>query len=172
MRRVEAVVQTGPVETPYVRVGRGAPVLLLVTEDGSAAVSPLLEALAPEFRLLLPALGRDIRAVADTGQAAFCHWLRDFMDALGIDRFALIAAARFAPGIAAFMGSDPDRVVALLLLTASGAPLRAVTPLPADAAQVRELCLDADGSLPAAALTDVIEFLQPVPPAAPPAPAD
>jgi pimeloyl-ACP methyl ester carboxylesterase len=117
MQRVEAVVQTGPTETRYVRAGKGAPVLLLLDGGAVAAVaSQLLETLVSEFRLLLPALDVHGGDFADAGQGSFSMWLRNFMDGLGIDRFAVIATTACADALAAFATTDPDRVRGVVIL--------------------------------------------------------
>jgi pimeloyl-ACP methyl ester carboxylesterase len=122
MQRVEAVVQTGLTETRYVRAGRGAPVLLLFDDGAVAAVaSQLLETLVSEFRLLLPALNGNGSDFADAGQGSFSTWLRNFMDGLGIDRFAVIATTSYTDAIAAFATTDPDRIRGVVVL-ATGNP--------------------------------------------------
>lgn len=157
MRRVEAVVQTGPVETKYVRAGKGAPVLLLLDERAvTAVVSQLLEALTAEFRLLLPAIDGDLVLNAPDGHAAFCSWLRDFMDGLGVDRFALIATAHYSAAVAAFMSTDPERIDRVVLLGAGGAPVMLA------AGDRRELRLDLDGVGAVDAVPALVEFLRPV----------
>jgi pimeloyl-ACP methyl ester carboxylesterase len=129
MQRVEAVVQTGPTETRYLRAGQGAPVLLLFDGGAVAAVaSQLLETLVSEFRLLLPALTGNGIDVADAGQGSFSTWLRNFMDGLGVDRFAVITTISYAEAIAAFATTDPDRIRGVVVL-ATGSP--EVADLPA-----------------------------------------
>jgi pimeloyl-ACP methyl ester carboxylesterase len=129
MQRVEAVVQTGPTETRYVRAGKGAPVLLLFDDGAVAAVvSQLLETLASEFRVLLPALTGRGTDFADAGQGSFSTWLRNFMDGLGVDRFAVITTTSYAEATAVFATTDPDRIRGVVIL-ASGNPV--VTDLPA-----------------------------------------
>jgi pimeloyl-ACP methyl ester carboxylesterase len=122
MQRVEAVVQTGPTETRYLRAGKGAPVLLLFHGGAVAAVaSQLLETLVSEFRLLLPALTGNGSDVADAGQESFSAWLRNFMDGLGVDRFAVITTISYAEAIAAFATTDPDRIRGGVLLATGSA---------------------------------------------------
>jgi pimeloyl-ACP methyl ester carboxylesterase len=151
MQRVEAVVQTGPVETRYSRAGRGAPVLLLLDESAvNAAVSQLLETLVSEFRLLLPALDGAVHT-ADAEQPGFPEWLRDFMDGLGIDRFAVIATDRYARSLTSFMASDPDRIRHLVLL-GSGAS--------SAAPDAHHAGTSADGTLPPDALAALLQFLR------------
>jgi pimeloyl-ACP methyl ester carboxylesterase len=167
MQRVEAVVQTGPVETRYVRAGRGAPVLLLFNDDAAgAAASQLLEAMVSEYRLVLPALDGHGCASSRAGRDSFCAWLRDFMDGLGIDRFAVIAASVYAGAIAAFTATDPDRIEAVIVLGTSSPVLAART-----AVHVR---VDASGLLSPAELSRVVNHLRAVsaPPGVVPAEMD
>jgi pimeloyl-ACP methyl ester carboxylesterase len=130
MQRVEAVVQTGPTETRYLRAGKGAPVLLLFDDGVVAAVaSQLLETLVSEFRLLLPALTGHGTDFADAGQGSFSTWLRNFMDGLGIDRFAVISTISYADAIADFATTDPDRIRGVVVL-ATGSPVVVDLPAP------------------------------------------
>jgi pimeloyl-ACP methyl ester carboxylesterase len=157
MQRVEAVVQTGPTETRYVRAGKGAPVLLLFDDGAIAAVaSQLLETLVSEFRLLLPALTGHGTDLAEAGQGSFSTWLRNFMDGLGIDLFAVITTTSYADAIAAFATTDPDRIRGVVVL-ATGSPEAADLP-----ASRWHLCMVCSGVLPAPELSRLLVHLRSV----------
>ena len=101
---VRACVVAGDVDTPYYRVGRGEPVLMLVGDTATLSA-------------LLAGLPRDLRALAPnhhTGE--FGLWLSGFLDALGIQRVAVVADASFALPTVAFARAEPDRVARLVIV--------------------------------------------------------
>ena len=107
LKTVEAVVQTGAMETPYIRGGHGKPLLLLkscglidLIED------PLFAALAAEFRVI---------AVDCT--ATSTDWrLGELIEGLGLERPRIVVEAGFHSMLVeiAAAGTDlVDRVVVL-----------------------------------------------------------
>ncbi len=95
--------------TRYHRRGAGRPVLLL----GGAEYWPALDdALAARCRTLSPDLP-DAPALGPTELAA---WLREFLDSLGVEGAAVVAAEAHGAAAVAFADADPERVERLLLL--------------------------------------------------------
>ena len=59
----------------------------------------------------------------------YAHWVGHFLDAVGVDRVALVAGHSFGGGVAtAFVHDQSDRVSALLLVNAIGSPTWALFP--------------------------------------------
>ncbi len=95
--------------TRYHRRGAGRPVLLL----GGAEYWPALDdALAARCRTLSP----DLPGAPALGPAELAAWLRDFLDGLGVEGAAVVAAEAHGAAAVAFADADPDRVERLLLL--------------------------------------------------------
>ncbi len=149
-----AVLTAGGVETAYVRVGAGAPVVLLRAGTDDGAPSPLALALADRFRVLAPV---PPATLATNDGDAFAVWLRDVLDGLGVDGATIVAEGAMAPPALAFALADPLRVrrIALVIDDAGltvPAPARvaafdAATPWPG---VLRFLGADAgDGATPA-----------------------
>lgn len=87
-----AEVRVGDVVTRYRRSGSGRPVVLLdAPRDVESAAADLTELLSRRFRVLVPDL--------PDGQVDLAAWLRDFLEALGLERAAVVVADRV--GIAA-----------------------------------------------------------------------
>jgi hypothetical protein len=97
---VEAIVQTGSVETAYRRAGRGRPILLLV--DGTAAERDrLFSKLAGTSLVVEPILPRP--------PAEWAVWLRGVVDGLGLDHPDLVVTDGWVAAAEAFVRADPDR---------------------------------------------------------------
>jgi hypothetical protein len=111
---IEAVVQTGTLETSYRRAGAGSAVLLLIGPTEAEASDWLFGQLAGRFRIIAPVLptGLDGRAGANT--AGDGHelegWLRGLIDGLGLERPAMVAGVACGASLLRFMALDPDRV--------------------------------------------------------------
>lgn len=114
--------------TRYHRRGAGRPVLLLVVDPPAdpgrddvavpaaraVAWPALADALAARFRTIEP-------EPPAPGASTFAAWLRDFLDGLGVDAAALVAAGRLGEAVLAFADSDAERVARVLLLDEAGA---------------------------------------------------
>jgi hypothetical protein len=107
-RLVEAVVQTGTVETPYRRAGSGVTVLLL-TGGGwgaGAADGALFRVLAERHRVIEPGpcpTGR-------VGSAEWASWLRNLLDGLGLELPRVVADPSSLVALEAFDRLHPGRL--------------------------------------------------------------
>lgn len=97
---VRASVCAGGVETDYVRVGRGVPVLLLAAPDD------------PDRDTLLRSLGAQARVIAPRIPAGvdFASWLRDFLDGVGVLPVRIVATGALVTPALEFAAADPSRV--------------------------------------------------------------
>lgn len=94
---IAATVQAGAVETPYLRAGRGTPVILLTNQSAAALVNdPVLEVLVSNFRVIVPTL-------PDAGNRTEA-WLQGLIDGLGCSEVRVIIDAH---------GFDEDEISAL-----------------------------------------------------------
>lgn len=94
---IEAIVHAGAVETPYLRAGQGAPVILLTHLPATAlATDPVVEVLVRSFRLIIPSLPEP--------EALTAVWLRGLIDGLGCNGVRVIIDAQ---------GFDEDEINAL-----------------------------------------------------------
>ncbi|HEX2165182.1 MAG TPA: hypothetical protein VHM02_14655 [Thermoanaerobaculia bacterium] len=114
---IRAVVHAAGVATPYLRTGRGAPVVLVAGQEWTRLLLPLLaggrSVLAPE----VPALPTS--ATDPSGRVAFCRWLRAVFEGLGLERPALVAAGGAVTAALAFALLEEDRLERLVLLAAA-----------------------------------------------------
>lgn len=117
-------VSAGGVDTEYVRLGRGAPVLLLAAAEGEEPPA-LLAPLAARFRVIAPTTA-DSHAVSDE---RFSTWLRDFLDGLGVSAAGVVAEAGLGAAAFRFAAAEPARVLALALLGAAAPELAAAVPV-------------------------------------------
>jgi pimeloyl-ACP methyl ester carboxylesterase len=121
---IEAVVQTGPVETSYRRAGAGPPVLLLVETAEAEAGDWLFDQLAGRFRTIAPTLPVRLDGAGmdpTTDRVELEGWLRGLIDGLGLERPAVVAGAARGTSLLRFLALDPERVarVALVQLLAT-----------------------------------------------------
>jgi hypothetical protein len=114
---IEAVVQTGLVETSYRRAGVGEPVLILAGRTEREAGDWLFGQLAERFRTIAPVL---------PGEGELEAWLRGLIDGLGLDRPAVVAATALGAGLLRFMALDPGRAGRIALF--NSLPLDGVGP--------------------------------------------
>lgn len=113
---VHAVVRAGEVETSYLRVGRGAPVLVLDERGGDQLTSPLATADA-RWAIILPDR-TTIAALAAPGHGIgtpFAHWLDGFLQGLGIEEVLVVAPAYLAGELRAFAAEWRGRLRGVLL---------------------------------------------------------
>lgn len=109
---VQAVLQTGAIETAYHRAGAGAPVILLFADALDDPVAARLFAtLSEHFRVIAPLIPAGV---------AFAPWLRDLIDGLGLDRPGLISEESLASSSLQFTLGDPDRVAGFVAVRRHG----------------------------------------------------
>lgn len=104
---VEAVLQTGTIETRYLRAGAGAPMLLLFQGALTDALgAALFTQLATRYRVVAP------RVPVGVGGAGmpFVKWLRELVDGLGLVQPTAIADESLAGALLGFSLVDPGRV--------------------------------------------------------------
>lgn len=127
---VRASVSAGGVDTAYLRVGAGRPILLvtLVTLDAAlaAGLEALAGSLAPYGRVIVPLAPAPPDA---PGRAA---WLGDFLDGVGVTALRLVVVGgseELATGVARSVGvADPDLLwLAIDALPDAAAVLRFIT---------------------------------------------
>ena len=166
---VSAFVVASTVDTPYRAAGRGAPVVVLAL---SAATQAALLAHTPRnLRVLVPALTGAEPHLATA--SSFAEWLINFVDALGIARFALIADAALAAHVIGFTTQCPERVHELALLKEEQAAENSFASVPIERyASGRELVMSWPPGLrePAAHVAELLAQLFPVPEATTPPP--
>lgn len=96
-----AEVRVGDLTTRYRRCGSGRPVVVLQpADDDDTAPSRLAELLSDHCRVIVPELPAGV-----TDAAA---WLRDFLDALGIERATVVVPEQLGITALALGGPTPD----------------------------------------------------------------
>lgn len=95
---IEAVVQVGEQETPYLRCGRGAPVVVLATS--TAERERLVRLVGTRFRVVAP---------QPPGTTDLSAWLREVIEGLGLEDPILVTAAEWTHEVAGeVVRSDGD----------------------------------------------------------------
>ncbi len=121
---VERQVKLGEITTRYLTAGEGAPLVLLHGVGDSAATwSRVLPALARSHRVYAPSFpgfGYSDKPRADYSPTFFAKFALDFLDALGIDRTALVGNSLGGLVAMRLALSNPARFTALGLVDSSG----------------------------------------------------
>jgi len=120
MTPAQAWAHCGTREIAYTREGNGATLVLLTTASLAELIGGPADELARSFRLIRPEL--EGLAVDQPAVCATC--LRDFMDALGIERAVVIADPQHANAAQRLAELEPERVPRVIVV---GAPLSAVS---------------------------------------------
>lgn len=104
---VEAVLQTGTIETRYLRAGTGTPILLLFqsTREGSLGAG-LFTQLAARYRVVAPRVPDGVGCAG----MPLARWLRELIDGLGLVQPTAIADESLAGALLGFALVDPGRV--------------------------------------------------------------
>jgi hypothetical protein len=149
---VDAVVQTGAVETRYRRVGHGPQVLVLATAPEPEWMTRAIEPLSQRFRLFVPEAPAWVaEAPWPAGSSAASDWLRGLIDGLGLDRPGVVASSEMTGMLTRFVHTDADRLDRVAVIhrapvpSASGEPGMQLFPAP-----------DGEG-----ALGELVAFLSP-----------
>ncbi len=116
-------VNAGGLRTFYLESGEGTPVILLHGLGATnASMLPTLGALAGDYRILAPdnpGFGESDKPVRAYHPVFFARWVRDFMDALGIERAILIGNSMGGRIALETALRFPDRVDRLVLFAPS-----------------------------------------------------
>jgi pimeloyl-ACP methyl ester carboxylesterase len=128
------MVRAGAVDTFYLEAGSGPPVVLLHGLGATnASMLPPRWDLARDHRVLapdLPGFGGSSKPIRSYDFPFFAEWLRDFLDAVGIDKAVLVGNS-LGGRVALEAGlSLPDRVDRMVLLCPSPAFLRGRQAVP------------------------------------------
>jgi hypothetical protein len=99
-RVVDAVVQSGGVETPYRRGGSGPAVLLLTRRSGE---------IRDRVFARLAGTNRVIEPLSLPPVSRWPDWLRGVVDGLGLDRPDLVVDPELESGVLELLRGDPDR---------------------------------------------------------------
>jgi hypothetical protein len=129
---VEALLQTGPVVTAYLRAGRGPALMLLRDPSRHGASDPLLRLLAGTFKVTAPDLGFRARS-AGKPEGPFLSsrsWLQAFMEGVGLERPAVVADAHLEAGLIHLLTTDARRVGRVALLVGASEAAAGFPPLP------------------------------------------
>jgi len=118
-----AALSVGEVETTYRRAGCGAPVVLLgLRPDTEKSIVERLTRPESSRRALVPD-GTTLTALAtrpSPDESAFARWLSGFLQGLGLDRPAVIAAAAFQDELARYEALHPDWLGVVLIVDDGG----------------------------------------------------
>lgn len=115
-RPVAAVVQTGECECPYVRVGSGERVLLLLPTLRDAWLDgPIAQRLAERYCVVVPVVPRAAGARTRAASVPFEEWVIRFLDGTGLDRCTVVAEADLVPALDRFARAD-DRIERLVFV--------------------------------------------------------
>ncbi len=119
-------VMAGGVKTHYAEVGENGPVVIALHgggagSSGAAGAGPLMQAFPSDYRVLAPdAVGgfglTDPSAPSPYGLQSRVDHLEDFVDALCLDRFALLGNSQGAWVAARYAMLHPEKVEKLVLI--------------------------------------------------------
>lgn len=123
-----SMVRAGSLQTSYLEAGEGDPVILLHGLGATnASFLPTLWSLGRDHRVLspdLPGFGDSAKPIRAYDPGFFARWLRDFMEAAGIERAHLVGNS-MGGRVALEMGMrHPERVDRMVLLCPSPAFLK------------------------------------------------
>jgi 4,5:9,10-diseco-3-hydroxy-5,9,17-trioxoandrosta-1(10),2-diene-4-oate hydrolase len=116
----EKLVHAGSVKTHYLTAGKRKTVLLLHGNNASGAVSwyPVIGALATHFKVIAPDVvgyGESDKPFASYGRPYFVSWLKNFLDALDLERVDLVGNSQGGSIALQFAHDYPERVDKLVL---------------------------------------------------------
>jgi hypothetical protein len=103
---IRAVVSVDGVDTEYLRIGRGAPLLLIT--DTPNRTCPLARELGRQFRVLAPVIPASVEQPAD-----FVRWLQGFLDGLGVDRASVFVDDRYREPVERMAAGDANRIATI-----------------------------------------------------------
>jgi hypothetical protein len=104
---IEAVLQTGTIETHYLRAGAGEPLLLLFQ---TALTDPLAAALFAQLSTRYRVVAPRVPAGVGGPVMPLSRWLRELVDGLGFVRPTVIGDETLAGALLGFSLVDPGRI--------------------------------------------------------------
>lgn len=105
---VEAVLQTGAIETRYARAGVGLPILILFPHALTDPLGAQLFAhLAERYRVVAPTIATGV---------PLSKWLRELIDGLGLVRPTVIVDEALAGALLGFSLVDPGRIAGVVAI--------------------------------------------------------
>lgn len=117
-------VRAGSVRTAFVRAGEGDPVVLLHgAAAGGVTWGPLLSRMADRSDVIAPDIvgyGSSDKPAVGYTREYLSRWLGDFLDALGLERVALVGNSQGGAAALQFAHDHPDRVRPLVLMCTEG----------------------------------------------------
>ncbi len=118
----QGIVRAGTIQTSYLEAGAG-PDLLLIHGAGGGAVNwyEVIGPLSARFRIIAPdvvGFGESDKPSAPYDRPFFAAWLRDFVDAIGVQDVCLVGSSQGGAISLQFAHDYPDRVKRLVLLNA------------------------------------------------------
>ncbi len=164
-----ASVEAGAIRTAYLRLGSGAPLVVLdAAVDAARAREDLLFGLAAHFSVVAPELHGPCAPPDAPPGTAFSVWLRGFMDGMGIAQASIVAREAFAAHALSFCLTDPSRVERLVLCYRDGSdPAVCVAAAPEVLARTghpllvhREPRDDSPFGIRGSATADIVRFLR------------
>lgn len=111
--RVYPVVRVGSAEIPYVRAGRGAPVLLFTAGTAAAiAAGALFTRLSREFRVVAPVFDACAMHPGSERPGSFPFPLRDLLEGLGMEQPLVVAERQWRPFLTSGAQANQPEVAA------------------------------------------------------------
>ena len=126
-----ASLTVGTVETHYRRAGSGPPVLLLGL--GQPSEAEMIDRLAASRgrRVIVPD-GTSVAALAPApteGESTFVRWLHDFLQGLGLERPAVVAASAFRDELERYRRVHPEELGPAVIVGPEGTSSEGVADL-------------------------------------------
>lgn len=135
-----ASLTVGTVETLYRRAGSGAPVLLLgLGRTEEAEMITRLTGPEGRRRVIVPDCTTlaALTPAATKRESAFARWLSDFLQGLGLERPAVVAACRFREELERYAASRPEELGHAVFLGPGGTSTDMIVRTLADEVRAR-----------------------------------
>lgn len=117
-------ISAGKIKTNYIAAGTGRPVILLHGAGaGGITWSPVIKPLSAHFHVIVPDIvgyGESDKPSASYDRPFFSTWLKDFCDALGLDKLSMIGNSQGGAIALQFVLDNPNRVERLVLVDSGG----------------------------------------------------
>ncbi len=113
-----AAVSVGPVETEYLSIGRGAPVVILDPELALAAEEGRIPDSLRGARVIVPVFLRTTIAALTSptreGGPAFDGWWRGFIDGLGLSGVTVVVPPALEADVRRLADASPGEIVRII----------------------------------------------------------